>query len=278
MEIIHRVCLSAKQHAKTLKKIQKFGVEIQQTGNGKVVSLNTFEISENSPVWKDVSKVLALAEVKTITTRTEFTEEEISGAEWVRVRPGHIWGYPMPDLDGNWKAISFNAGKECSVCGIGREQIALIQLKSEPKMGKNHFMAINWTFDLFSRPEVINTMLREGISGFEEMKVVHHKSMESLKTVRQLKILNELPSGMINDNLTRISLACNHVKYLGLSRGTYKFSRDAFNEATDLVRSHEWFGSGHQALQLVFASSKFVNLYLENKWKGLYLAPIELID
>lgn len=278
MKIIHRVCLNAKQHAKTLKRIQEFGIEIQQAGNGKIVLLNTFEISENSPIWKDVSKILASAEIKTITTRTEFTKEEISGAEWVRVWPGHVWGYPMPDKDESWKHVSFDTQSECSTCGIGRTQIGPIQLKSEPKIGGNHFMAINWTFDLFSQPEVINTMFKEGISGFEEMQVVHYRSMELLKTVKQLRILNELPSGIIDDNLTKVSSACNHIKYLGLSRGMYRFSRDAFNGATDLIRSHEWFGSGHQALQLVFASSVFVNLYLENKWKGFCLAPIELID
>lgn len=277
MEIKHRICISPKRDSKAWKKLQKLGIKMEEVGDGKIVRLNYFEINESNLLWPKVEKIISSAGILA-TTETVFTKEEIQSAEWVRVRPGHVWGYPMPDLDGSWSTISFNAGKECSACGIGREQIAPIRLKSEPKMGRNHFMAINWTFDLFSRPEVISTMLREGISGFEEMQVVHHKSMESLKTVKQLRILNELPGGIINDNLTKVSSACNHIKYLGLSRGMYRFSRDAFNGVADFVRSHEWFGSGHQALQLVFASSVFVNLYLENEWKGLCLAPIELID
>jgi len=277
MEIKHRICFSPKRNSKACEKLRKLGIKIEEGGDGKIVQMKYFDIYESDLLWPKVEKILVAAGIGAITTRTEFTNEEIADAEWVLIWPGYVWGYPMPDLDGSWINISFNAGKECSVCGIGREQVAPIHMKGEPRIGENDFMGINWTLDLFSRPEVIDTMFREKISGFEEMQVIHYKSMEPLNTVKQLRPTHELPGGIIDDNLTKDCPACGHVKYIGLSRGMYRFSKDTFVGAPDLVRSQQWFGSGRQASQLVLASSAFVDLYLRSKWKGLCLAPIELL-
>ena len=276
MEIKHRICTSPKRDSKAWKKFQKLGIKMEEGGDGKIVQLNYFDTNESDPLWPKVEKIISSTGILA-TTEIVFTKEEIQSAQWVRIRPEFVHGYPMPDIDGSWRSISFNAGKECSVCGIGRKQVAPIRMKGEPKLGKNDFITVNWTFDLFTRPEVIDTMFREGISGFEEMQVVHYKSLEPLNTVRQLRIIHELSGGIIDDNLTKEFPACGHIKYIGLSRGMYRFSRDAFDSAPDLVKSCQWFGSGHQALQLIFASSDFVDLYFRSKWKGLCLIPIELL-
>jgi len=64
---------------------------------------------------------------------------------------------------------------------------------------------------------------------------------------------------------------------MGLGRGMYKFSCEIFRDASDLVKTHEWFGSGHEAVQLILASARFVRVYFDNNWKGLNLSPIELV-
>ena len=67
------------------------------------------------------------------------------------------------------------------------------------------------------------------------------------------------------------------MKYIGLSRGMYKFYRNSLSGMPDFIKTSQWFGSGHSALRVILASSAFVDLYIKNKWKGLRLEPVELV-
>jgi len=278
MKIIHRICLSPKLDRKVRKKFLKLGIRMEDSGYKKRILMNYFDISENDSLWPEVNQILSSAGLESVTTRTVFTKKEITSSEWVLVQPDFLFGYPMPDHDGSWRNISFNAGKECSICGIGRKQIAPIHLKREPKTLKNNFMGTFWTYDLFARPEVFDIMSEKGIQGVEPTEAIHHKLLTPLKTIKQLKILQEHCPCIIDDNLVRDKTLCDHIKYNVLTKGKMKFSSDAFrDDMPDLIRTHEWFGSGHSAFQLILASAKFVQVYMENKWKGLHLAPIELV-
>ena len=277
MEIKHRICISPKRDSKAWKKFQKLGIKMEEGGDGKIVRLNYFDINESDLLWPKVEKIITSAEILA-TTETIFTKEEIQSAKWVRVSPDFIHGYPMPDLDGSWMNVSFNEGQDCPKCGMGIKQMAPIHLKSEPRLGKNDFMGINWTFNIFAKPEVIKVMSKNNINGFETMPALHYKTKAPLNTVMQLRFTQELSKGLIDDNLTKEFPECGHIKYLGLSRGMYKFPKDSFDGVPDFVKTSEWFGSGHLALRLTLASSAFVDLYTKNKWKGLRLEPIELIS
>jgi len=241
------------------------------------VSLSCFDIAESDPLWPKVEKIIASSGIFP-TTETIFSKEEIKSSEWVVIRPEFINGYPMPDLDYGYKNISFDPKKECSICGVGMKQTAPIHLKEEPKLDGYDFMGINWTYNIFARPEVIETMLNEGISSFEVMPAIQHDTMEQLNTVKQLTFTQELLGQVIDDNLKKELPKCGHTKYLGLSRGMYKFPRGAFDSVSGFVKTSDWFGSGHLALKLILASTDFVDLCVKNKWKGLRLEPIELIS
>jgi len=277
MKIIHRVCISTTGNVGVRKKIEELGIHMKPSGYGRHILLNYFDISEDDPRWAKVTQVLSSSAIRSTTTRTVFTEEEIASAEWVRIGPDFVLGYPMPALDGSWRDTSFNAGEECSVCGIGRKQTAPIHLKGDPRLGKNDFMAINWTFDFFARLEVFGVLSERGVEGVEPAPAIHDGLLAPIETIKQLKVLEEHSPCIIDDNLVRDQKPCEHVKYNLLTRGKLKFSRDVFNNVPDLVRTHEWFGSGHMAFQLVLASAKFVTIYMERGWKGLLLYPVDLI-
>ena len=277
MKVIHRIFFNTTGRGKVIKQFRKLGIKMKGVEGKKIVLWNYFDISEDDPLWPNVKEILLSAGIGTEPSRTVFTKKEIMSAEWVLVQPDFLFGYPMPDIDGGWRNISFNPQKECPECGIGIEQIAPIHLKREPKSHKNNFMGTFWTYDLFTRPEVFDIMSEKGIQGVEPMEAIHHTSKTPLKTIKQLKILKEHCACIIDDNLVRDKRPCGHVKYNVLTRGMMKFSGDAFGQMPDLIRTYEWFGSGHSAFQLVLASAKFVQVYMENKWKGLSLAPIKLI-
>lgn len=276
MRIIHRVCLNNQADAKVLKKMQSLGVLTREVGTAGVAQMAVFEIAEDSAMWDEVNRVLTKAKVQAVTTRTEFSDEEIVTAEWVRVRPSSIQGYPMPETNNGWRTLSFDANTECAICGIGRQQIAPIQLKSEPKMRDVRFVGLNWILDILACLDVLAVMAGEGITGFSEREVIHYRSGNPIQTVKQLVVPCELTQAIVDRGLEKYSPACGHTKYIGLTAGKYTFHKEAFKKCPDFVRTFEWFGAGRQAAQLVLASSVFVALYLRCAWKGLILEPIDM--
>jgi hypothetical protein len=50
---------------------------------------------------------------------------------------------------------------------------------------------------------------------------------------------------------------------------------DNLQDAPDLFRTAEWFGSGGLAFRLTLASERFVNLVRERRWKGLVFHDVK---
>jgi hypothetical protein len=280
MKIKHRVSFHPKGHPKVKMRLMQLGIKLKESfmhGDPKYSLGCSFDISEDDSIWRIVEPLLLSEGIGIDPTWTEFTKEEIMSAEWVQIYPAHFCGYPMPDLHGEWRELSYYSERECKECGIGLRQKAPIHLKGEPKLGRNHFMGIFWMYDIFALNKVFDVLLKNDIKGFEAYPTIHYKKKTPLETIKQLKVIGELAPGVIADNLTHENYPCGHVKYLGLGRGMYKFSRNIFGEQPDLVKTHEWFGGGHSAVQLVLASAKFVKVYMESNWKGLSLSPIALV-
>lgn len=277
MKVIHRVSLSNKQDKKALKKLTKLGIKPWTIGGNLFSNMRYFDITEDDPVWPQVSEIIEKNKIPNIP-RAEFTREEILSAEWVWLNPIYFDEelYPMPHLDDSWKKVSFDYENECPECGIRLLQKAPIRLKGEPNLKNNDFMSIFWVYAIFARPEVLDAMMKNDIKGFEIFPAINHSSNIPLETVKQMKVTNELSPGVIADNLQYEDRGCRHMKYYGISHVMMKYRRSAFANCPDLIRTSEWFGTGHEAFQLILASAKFVKLYMENNWKGLSLNPIEL--
>jgi len=280
MKVIHRVSISKRQDKKVLKKLAKLGIEPFVEGGRIFSNMRYFDIPEDESVWPQVNKIIEKSKILDIP-RAEFRSEEILSSEWVRIYPSYFIGedysFPEPHLDDSWKKLSFDYKNQCPQCGVGLRQKAPIHLKGEPELKNNDFMGIFWTYDIFARNEIFEVLLKKCVTGFESYPAIYYEKNEPLKTIKQLKVTCELVPGIIDDNLTRESYSCGHVKYHVPTRDMCKFSRNIFEDMPDFVRTSEWFGSGHLAIQSILASSKFVRLYYEKNWQGLSFAPIQMI-
>lgn len=277
MNIIHRVSLSGKRDLKVLKKFKKLGIELKESaGHDGTVLLYYFDISEDNSVWPVVNKLIESHAIPD-TVSTKFTDNEICSAKWVRIYSDCIQGYPMPYEDGSWRDTSFDCNKWCQECGMGMEQKAPLHLTGELEKEENDFASIFWTYTIFARPEVLHIMSENDIKDFEVLPVINHSTNAPLDTLQQMKVTKKLAPSIIVDDLKQVKNKCEHIKYLGPIRSMLKYQNTAFTDSPDLIRTSEWFGSGHAANQLILASSKFVKLYIENNWKGLVLQPIELV-
>jgi len=271
MKVNHRISFNLKGRSRALKKFNRLGIK-----TWAIEDMRFFDITEDDPRWPRVSKIIKAKRIPKCTW-TKFTKEEILSAEWIKLASDYNYGFPMPKGDGSWKKVSFNCENFCPECGIGLKQKTPIHLEGEPDLKNNDFMAIYWTYNFFARPEVLDTMLENNIQGFEILPAINHSTNTPLETVKQMKVTNELPSYIVEEELKRDNNKCEHIKYWVLTRGMLKFHKSSFVNLPDLIRTYEWFGTGHEAIKLTLASAKFVRLYYENNWKGLFLAPIELI-
>jgi hypothetical protein len=278
MKIIHRISFSANCNSKVFKKLTKLGIEPWPTGGKLFSNMRHFDISEDNSIWPQVKEIIENNKMLDIPM-SEFSKDEILLAEWVRLAPAYFEdnNFPEPHLDESWKKVSFDYENECHECGIGLLQKAPIRIKGEPNLKNNDFISIFWTYAIFSRPEVLNTIMENNIRGFEMFPVINHSSNLPLETVKQMRIINELSPCLVADNLQIDERKCGHVKYYDISHVKKKYKRQAFNNCPDLIRTSEWFGTGYEAYQLILASANFVKVFMENNWKGLSLIPIEII-
>ncbi len=77
---------------------------------------------------------------------------------------------------------------------------------------------------------------------------------------------------------SRIGPYCQRTKYHLMKKGTFRFARDAFAGAPDVVKSGEWFGSGGSAHRLIIVSQRFREIVLRMQWRGIAFEPIEPAD
>jgi hypothetical protein len=288
------VSLSTKHDSKVFKKLNRLGIEPCEIGDAKYFpNLRFYDISEDNTNWAQVREILKANSLSDIA-RAEFTKEEILSAEWVWLKHGYFDEdiYPEPHEEHIlWQKASFDYENICPECGIGLHQKAPIRLKGEPNLKDNDFLSIFWVYAIFARPEVLDAMLNNDIKGFEIFPAINHSSSVPLETIKQMKVTNELPPGLIADNLKRADVermtadnifthkpySCGHIKYYGTDQVMIKYKKNIFDNCPDFVMTSEWFGGGHEAVRLVLASSKFVRLYFDERWKGLSFSPIELV-
>ena len=67
---------------------------------------------------------------------------------------------------------------------------------------------------------------------------------------------------------------CERVKFAHNQKGGYMFEKRIFFSKSDFCKSNEYFGSGWNADRLNIISKKVYKIIIENKLKGLKIAPI----
>ena len=181
------------------------------------------------------------------------------------------------------------------MCGIGAIQKAPFQIETDSIAKKNHFLQLNWVFDdLFLRIEVESQLKISKLTGITFTEPLLHKKPHSCGTLVQLQIESTLSAGLLSEGLHEITCRenneeswvppnlpsahpyCGNIKYHYEMKGPYRFKKNIFTSCPDLIKSHEWFGSGASASRLIIASQKFREIASTKKWRGIYFEPIEI--
>jgi hypothetical protein len=280
MDFKHRITVNSTDSF-FISALADLGVE-HKTINlpGKGGTLITIIIFESDSRWNNVIQLVKRQTHFEIygngdLFETVFSEDEIKGAEWLRLISTFEQGYPQPKSQWPLKQLSYDI--TCSKCCVHR-QIGCMRFAKEPSLRRKSFMSLIWTGEIFCTPEVIQELEKIEAKGYEVWDAVIHKTGKPSEKVRQLFIPGVTLPGMIDDNLERKTCSvCGITKYYPHMKGKMYLRRDALLTDTDFLLTDEWFGCGYIAFREVLISNRVARLILEKGWKGIRMKVVELV-
>ncbi len=230
------------------------------------------DIEESDPRWPKISELLELKKNAGNMYDTIFTDSEILDAEWVRLMPVFERGYPQPKKP--WGQINFE--NECPKCLAGYRQKAPFRLKGEPRLGKNDFLQLYWTFTLFCTQKVLKVLQENKIKGYEVWPAIIHKINQPSNIVSQLVFPHVAAPALADEDKLRpeICPVCGITTYAYHKRGYMHLQRESLAKDVDCQLTYEWFGTGFREF---LVSHSFAKLIIDNKWRGVRLKPVKLI-
>jgi len=276
-------------------EIDYLGLGYERAGNCGRVDWHILNITEDQPQWPDVERLCAYYERDSGLTTNLYTKRELDAAERLDISATGHQGYPKPE-DGYFKQTYDSTS--CERCGIHGAQVAPLRFSGEPKSKTIHFLQLHWVYDeFFVRHAARDVLRREGVTGVEFGPVLVNRKGEASQEASQMRVLHTLPPALDASGLQTVTCKrfneewrphapaasadsedlpyCGRVKW-GL-RGPLRFDRAALLDAPDVVKSHEWFGSGGSASQCVIVSQRFRQIVVAARWRGLRFEPIELV-
>jgi|SRR6218665_122890 len=261
MQIIHRISISSTPEIRG--ELAVMGVIVGASG------LVTFEIDETHEAWPALRLWIARRKAADIVS-TKFSERELAEASWLALEPSWHHGYPQPDeARFGYRDATYTRSKFCEQCGIGLEQKAPFQMKSEPKWGRNAILQLHWVFDeFFVTPALWSTVFKP--NGVGCRPVLDPKGAE-LKTVVQLVIQEEV--GVAVEGLAAERCAhCDLLKYLPISQGAFPPLANA--PSVRIAKTREYFGSGASAHRSVLVSRDVAWALATEKIRGASVRPV----
>lgn len=268
MDVMHRVFANGKSRFKA--SLDQLGVdyEYEESIVGKTVF---FVISENAPLWPDVSRLMQENDIKDSFIHTEFSKGERKSAPFLELGAWYN-GYPQPEDNYDYHETTYNRPNFCEKCCIGKIQQGPFRLRGEPKWGRRSIMTLNWIHnEFFVRPEVWHDVFKP--FGIGCRPVLKHSTGEELKTVVQLDVTKMADSLLCLDGYPiETCEVCGQLKYHPIARGFFpKFSGLVDG---DMFRTQEWFGSGGKAFQAVIVSNQLYQEMEAKKIKGAEFMPM----
>jgi rubredoxin len=275
LDIYQKVTFSDEDKVDDLLKEIKIEHKISPLPGGKGGYLIHLDIDESHSAWHTIETLIKEKQAVDMYD-TSFSESELRSAEWVRFRPSFEHGYPQPE--NGWDKITYE--KECPRCGAGFRQKAPFHIAKEPRMGKNNFLSLYWTETAFCTQKALEALKNSGIKGYEVWPAILHKFNKPSDVISQLILPYFADPGLADEDKLEpwTCPVCGLTKYAYHKRGYMHIKRQALRTDLDCQLTYEWFGGGgHMGWREMLISNRFVNLILDQGWKGLRLKPVKVV-
>lgn len=280
MEIKNRISFDYEKVPELYRYLVNNDIAIEELMPNSTVYL--FDIYESSPHWEYISDILKKKGVSTLC-ETIFSKKELSEARWLKMRSKWRNGYPLP-IDGNeYRTITYTSEKYCEECGCGLQQVDAFRINKALNWGKRHFMMLNWVEDELFVSEVAKEILqREGYSHISFHEVKNKRGTEVIPGIWQMKMHGLIERGLLDEQErireVLICPKCGSKKHHPNGRGMYKFRKEVFGDAPDIVRTTDELGWGSGSSRMIIVSQRFYQTILKNHLeRSLVFEPIELV-
>ena len=279
MEIFHHISFNINSFEEFKNALINLGILLILPKEGGEVA--AFDISESDSLWEEVYKLLKKYRGFDIYRSgdiyyTNFSEDEIRNAEWLRLIPSFEQGYPQPK--GNWPIKQSSLINVCPKCAT-YEQNNPMRLYKEPSLGKNSFFSLIGLGELFATSEVFLNLENIEAKGYEGWDAIIHKTKQPSGKVKQLFVPKIAEPGLLETQEMRQVQCpvCDKVKYYSHMKGIMYINRNAIQPDLDFILTNEWFGAGYIAFRGILVSNRVARLILDNGWMGVQLKVVELV-
>lgn len=272
MQRFHRIFANGNNQFKTFLDQADIEHEYEESIVGKTVSLL---IPESHRSWPILASAIEHFDV-VHTVELRFTKGDIRNASWCELGTTSHFGYPQPEDAFGYKEITYDPNIGCRKCGIGLVQNAPFRFRKAPTTTRSHLIQLNWVFgEFFVSKEARSQIEIAGISGIQFESPVHHKTGAPISGWFHMRIYEHVATKVDASGLMVETCAeCAQSKLNHPQSEMLKFGSTCRDSGLDVYRTIEWFGSGSCAYNAVLVSQRFVRLILENKWRGVHLAPV----
>lgn len=276
MEVSKHICFQ-EEKVPQLERYLRDNNIVYKTGD-----ISTLDIYESNPHWAYIANLVEYNNLFCLS-ETIFSEDELSSAEWLTVRSQWRFGYPQPENDFEYESYTYTRDNSCRQCGCGLRQIDSFRIKKPPKWGKRCFAELNWVGDELFVSDYAKSMLNIGsISGISFLPVKNKKGIEIFSDISQLVVSVILEEGLVRNRQSIRAIEecsqCGSNKYILSGIGMLAFRRECFINKPDIVKTSEFFGSGHYATHKIIVRQNVYKLIVANRMdRGLVFQPIELV-
>ena len=147
-------------------------------------------------------------------------------------------------------------------------------------MGKNDFLCLYWTYTLFCKLPVVESLRTQKFRGFEVWDAILHRTNQPSEIVSQLVIPTVAKPGLADEDKLQPETCtqCGITKYRSHLRGYMHLERDALDPTADFQLTDEWFGSGgHRGYREFLISQRVAHFILDQGWRGVAMKPVRLV-
>lgn len=221
------------------------------------------DLEEDSYKYKTIEKFVDCYNLHDSIIGTEFSSQEILDSEVLIFRGGRPFAYPQPEEPAFIKNTYKNS---CFNCGVFGEQKNDFVIRKEPALKKHKVMSLNWVFDeLFTDTNLYNLYFKQ--IGLNNRKLKLVKSGTAAEHVVQVIIPSlekEIEMGGLEFSKCYI---CSHIKYTPTTIGFFPKPQIVdFN----IVKTKEFFGSGHSAHHKILVNHNVMSAMVKQKMAKLY--------
>lgn len=234
--------------------------------------LISFEVFDNHPAWPTISALREQYHFSLLYTHV-FSQKEIRSALWCRVGLVNHVGYPQPENE--WLATRFTYEGYDAETKVHGRQVQSFRIKREPKLKNKQFMDLTWPQELFVKKEVVEKLEEIGATGYEVWDLLLHGTGQPANEVVQLAVPHTTKAKACLEGHATTWLTPTVTKYMPYQNPILSFTPALLQEKVDFLRSQEWFGEGG-AWREIIISQKVVKLILDNGWRGISLAPVQI--